>query len=169
MKRGVLFYCFSCDWKTTDKIIRFSDDNLRTKDGFVEKVKLKNQALIQQIAKVQSQLHSKEEMGDVLNGIDFDQLKIENRQFLDKIELKNRELLRLKLTAGKTVHTLNHYKVECSTHFWRDYKMFLKIISGWILKLILEARVTLNWLTNLMLQIKSMFLFLSSFWKNPSF
>eukprot|EP01086_Lenisia_limosa_P017957 TRINITY_DN948_c0_g1_i1.p1 TRINITY_DN948_c0_g1~~TRINITY_DN948_c0_g1_i1.p1 ORF type:complete len:141 (-),score=6.49 TRINITY_DN948_c0_g1_i1:29-451(-) len=49
-------------------------------------------------------------MGDVLNGIDFDQLKIENRQFLDKIELKNRELLRLKLTAGKTVHTLNHYK-----------------------------------------------------------
>lgn len=35
--------------------------------------------------------------------IDFDQLKIENQQYLERIEEKNKELLQLKLTTGKTV------------------------------------------------------------------
>jgi hypothetical protein len=38
----------------------------------------------------------------VLHVIDFDQLKIENQQYLEKIEERNNELLRLKLTTGKT-------------------------------------------------------------------
>lgn len=39
----------------------------------------------------------------VLHVIDFDQLKIENQQYLEKIEERNNELLRLKLTTGNTV------------------------------------------------------------------
>ena len=37
----------------------------------------------------------------VLNVIDFDQLKIENKQFLEKIEERNNELITLKLTTGQ--------------------------------------------------------------------
>ena len=42
-------------------------------------------------------------MGEVLHVVDFDQLKIENQQYLDRIEERNTELLRLKATTGKAV------------------------------------------------------------------
>lgn len=50
-------------------------------------------------------------MGEVLHAIDFDQLQIENKQYLAKIEERNSELMRLKLTAGNTIQNLNSYKV----------------------------------------------------------
>ena len=60
--------------------------------------------------KLHTQLKQKEEMGEVLHAIDFDQLQIENKQYLVKIEERNTELLKLKLTAGNTTLTLNSYK-----------------------------------------------------------
>ena len=50
-------------------------------------------------------------MGEVLHEVDFNQLKIENKQYLEKIDEKNQELLRLKLMAGNTLQILNHFKV----------------------------------------------------------
>eukprot|EP00967_Tisochrysis_lutea_P083797 scaffold116721_cov19-Tisochrysis_lutea.AAC.1 len=35
--------------------------------------------------------------------VDFDQLKIENQQYMEKIEERNNELLRLKLSTSRTV------------------------------------------------------------------
>ena len=49
------------------------------------------------------QIKQKEEMGEVLHEVDFNQLKIENQQYLEKIDEKNQELLRLKLMAGNTL------------------------------------------------------------------
>jgi hypothetical protein len=80
------------------------------KDSVIEKLKLKNTSLKTQISKLEQQLQQKEEMGEVLHVIDFDQLKIENQQYLERIEERNNELLRLKLTTGKTVATLNMLK-----------------------------------------------------------
>lgn len=50
-------------------------------------------------------------MGEVLHEVDFDQLKIENSQFLELIDGKNKELLRLKLTTGKVLQALNSLRV----------------------------------------------------------
>ncbi len=50
-------------------------------------------------------------MGEVLHEVDFDQLKIENSQFLEIIDGKNKELLRLKLTAGKILRELTFLRV----------------------------------------------------------
>ncbi len=62
-----------------------------------------------------AQHRQKEEMGEVLHEVDFDQLKIENSQFLEIIDGKNKELLRLKLTAGKILQELTFLRVwlEC--------------------------------------------------------
>ena len=49
-------------------------------------------------------------MGEVLHVIDFDQLKIENQQYLEKIKERNKELALLKQTASKTVQVLNSLK-----------------------------------------------------------
>ena len=93
-----------------EKLLHFLEEKLRTKDSVVDKLALKNAALKQHILKLENQLQHKEEMGEVLHVIDFDQLKIENQQFLEKIEERNNELLQLKLTTGNIVQTLNASK-----------------------------------------------------------
>jgi len=69
----------------------------------VEKLTLKNSTYKSAIAKLEAQLVHKEEMGEVLHMVDFDQLKIENQQYLERIDAKNKELLQLKLSSGRTV------------------------------------------------------------------
>ena len=86
------------------------EEKLRAKGAVAEKLRLKNATLKSQYQKVESQLQQKEDMGEVLHVIDFDQLKIENQQYLEKIEERNNELLRLKLTTGNTVQVLNTLK-----------------------------------------------------------
>ena len=73
------------------------------KEVLLEKVGLKNSTYKAAIAKLEAQLAHKEEMGEVLHLVDFDQLKIENQQHMETINGKNRELLRLKLSTGRTV------------------------------------------------------------------
>lgn len=51
-------------------------------------------------------------MGEALHEVDFQQLKIENAQFLETIEAKNQELIQLKLASGNTLQVLNTYKVR---------------------------------------------------------
>jgi hypothetical protein len=62
--------------------------------------------------KIEQQLKQKEEMGDVLHYIDFHQLQIENKQYVAKIEERNQELLKLKMTTGSTVQVLNSLKKQ---------------------------------------------------------
>lgn len=54
----------------------------------------------------------KEEVGEALHDVDFQQLKIENAQFLETIEARNQELIQLKLSSGNTLQVLNTYKVS---------------------------------------------------------
>jgi len=93
-----------------EKMLRYMEGMAAAKDAMIEKLRLKNATLKNQIQKMEQQLQQKEEMGEVLHVIDFDQLKIENQQYLEKIEERNNELLRLKLTTGKTVQVLNNLK-----------------------------------------------------------
>ncbi len=49
-------------------------------------------------------------MGEVLHVIDFDQLKIENDQYIEKIEERNKEQFKLKVTTGNVIQTLHACK-----------------------------------------------------------
>ena len=77
----------------------------------MEKLRLKNSTLRVKKRKLQIQLKQKEEAGEVRHEVDFEQLKIENKQFNECFEEKNQELLKLKLSAGNTLQVLNSYKV----------------------------------------------------------
>ncbi|ORY40578.1 hypothetical protein LY90DRAFT_704085 [Neocallimastix californiae] len=72
-----------------EKFVKYFEDRLRMKDAIIEKC---------------------QEMGEVLHAIDFDQLQIENKQYLAKIDERNTELIKLKMTAGRTIQILNKYK-----------------------------------------------------------
>ena len=93
-----------------EKVVRYMEDKLRQRDAMIEKLRLKNATLKTQKQKVEQQLRQKEEMGDVLHYIDFHQLQIENKQYIQKIDERNEELLKLKLTTGTTVQVLNTLK-----------------------------------------------------------
>jgi len=99
-----------------EKVLKYFDDALRAKDALAEKLRLKNQALLGQKVKLEAAARQKEDGAgaDVLHYIDFHQLQIENKQFLAKIEERNNELLRLKLSTGRTVQTLNGMKSRLS-------------------------------------------------------
>eukprot|EP00903_Cladosiphon_okamuranus_P017129 g15780.t2 len=93
-----------------EKVIRYMEDKLRQRDAMTEKLRLKNTTLKGQLQKVEGQLRQKDDMGDALHYIDFHQLQIENKQYVSRIEERNDELLKLKLTTGKTVQALNTLK-----------------------------------------------------------
>eukprot|EP01116_Phalansterium_solitarium_P024957 TRINITY_DN931_c1_g1_i1.p1 TRINITY_DN931_c1_g1~~TRINITY_DN931_c1_g1_i1.p1 ORF type:complete len:393 (-),score=164.51 TRINITY_DN931_c1_g1_i1:228-1406(-) len=93
-----------------EKVIKYFEDKLRAKDNLVEKLQAKNVALKLQAAKLEAQLQHKEQLGELLLPIDFEQLKIENQQYQQTIELRNADLLSLKITAGTTHKTLSNHK-----------------------------------------------------------
>ena len=97
-----------------ERVTRYFENKLKQIDGVIEKLRLKNSTLKSQIAKVETQLAQKEEVGDVLHYIDFHQLQIENKQYVAKIEERNDELLSVKLLTGKTIQALNDYKKRLS-------------------------------------------------------
>ena len=70
-------------------------------------------------------------MGEVLHEVDFNQLKIENQQYLEKIDERNQDLLRLKLMAGSTLQVLNKFKVYIIAPDKRGYLHNIFLISPW--------------------------------------
>ena len=98
-----------------EKVTRYFEDKLRARDTLTEKLRLKNVTLKVQKRKLHLQLKQKEEMGEVLHEVDFNQLKIENSQYLEKIDERNQDLLRLKLMTGNTLQVLNTYKKKLHT------------------------------------------------------
>lgn len=95
-----------------EKVVKYFEDELRSKDVLIEKFKLKNSNLKTQAFKIEQQLSAKDETSESLHYIDFHQLQIENKQFLSKIEERNQELLSMKLTTGKTIVCLNDHKKQ---------------------------------------------------------
>ncbi|XP_041375443.1 coiled-coil domain-containing protein 113-like [Gigantopelta aegis] len=112
-----------------EKVIRYFEDRLRARDTLIEKLRLKNSTLKVQKKKLHLQLKQKEEMGEVLHEVDFNQLKIENQQYLEKIDERNQDLLRLKLMAGNTLQVLNIYKKKLHTLTMESERLDTEITS----------------------------------------
>ncbi|XP_008833082.1 coiled-coil domain-containing protein 113 isoform X2 [Nannospalax galili] len=94
----------------TQKVMKYIEDMNRRRDNMKEKLCLKNISLKIQRKKMLLQLRQKEEVGEALHDVDFQQLKIENTQCLEMIEARNQELIQLKLAFGNTLQVLNTYK-----------------------------------------------------------
>nr|CDS28001.1 coiled coil domain containing protein 113 [Hymenolepis microstoma] len=96
---------------TAEKLSLFLEEVLKTQDTLVERLRLNNSTLRSRRKKMLTELKQMEEIGEVLHEVDFEQLKIENSQFLEIIDTKNQELVRLKLTAGRITQALNSRKL----------------------------------------------------------
>ncbi|XP_013371729.1 PREDICTED: coiled-coil domain-containing protein 113 isoform X2 [Chinchilla lanigera] len=94
----------------TQKVMKYIEDMNHRRDNMKDKLRLKNVSLKVQRKKMLLQLRQKEEVGEALHEVDFQQLNIENAQFLEMIEAKNQELIQLKLASGNTLQVLSTYK-----------------------------------------------------------
>ena len=47
-----------------------------------------------------------------MHEVDFKQLQIENKQYVEKIDEKNNEMIKLKKMVGQVTQTLNYRKVS---------------------------------------------------------
>ena len=94
----------------TLKEVEFYLERQASKEREVIGVRIENIRLKNQLAKREHELKSREEFGDGLHMIDFEQLKIENQTYNEKIEERNEELMKLKKKLNNTVQILSHVK-----------------------------------------------------------
>ncbi|CAF1079505.1 unnamed protein product [Adineta steineri] len=93
-----------------EKIERYFNERIKARESLTNKLRDRSSGLKRQIVRLEIQLKQKEETGETLHEVDFNQLKIENKQFLDKIDDKNIELILLKRQVGRATQLLNRYK-----------------------------------------------------------
>ena len=83
---------------------------LEKKEEEVSSARLEHIKMTNRLKKKEQQLKQREELADGLHLIDFEQLKIENQTYNEKIEERNEELLKLNQKITNTVQVLTHYK-----------------------------------------------------------
>ncbi|KAI9333533.1 hypothetical protein DFJ73DRAFT_854122 [Zopfochytrium polystomum] len=94
------------------------------KDSDVIAVRLEHIKLRNKLRRHEQLLRQKEELADGLHLIDFEQLKIENQTYNEKIEERNEELLKLRKKITNLVQVLTHVKEKL--HFVQNENIVLK-------------------------------------------
>ncbi|XP_054438192.1 coiled-coil domain-containing protein 96 [Pteronotus mesoamericanus] len=80
------------------------------KEKEMSAVRLENVQLKQSLAHFETRMRAQEDTVDGLLFIDFEQLKIENRTFNEKVEERNEELLKLRNKVNNNVQIITHVK-----------------------------------------------------------
>lgn len=112
----------------TEKFFKYFDDRIKDRDTLIEKLKLKNSSMRKKKTKLLNELREKEELGEVLHEVDFKQLKIENKQYIEKIDEKNAEMIKLKKMVGIVTQTLNYRKTQLN-QYSKEYDTILNEIK----------------------------------------
>ena len=94
----------------SDKIVEQLEATDLKKENEVVGVRLENIKLRNKLRRHEQLLRQKEELADGLHLIDFEQLKIENQTYNEKIEERNEELLKLRKKITNVVQVLTHVK-----------------------------------------------------------
>ncbi|XP_019408112.1 PREDICTED: coiled-coil domain-containing protein 96 [Crocodylus porosus] len=80
------------------------------KDEMISQVRLENIKLKHKIEQLEARLKTQEELAEGLHLIDFEQLKIENQTYNEKVDERNEELLKLRKKVTTTVQVLTQLK-----------------------------------------------------------
>jgi chromosome segregation ATPase len=91
-------------------VARWMSERGKVLGAVLEKLEKKNEALDRINHKLEGEVSSKDDDTDRLHYIDFHQLRIENKQYLAKVEERNAQLLQLKLSTGRTSQLLASQK-----------------------------------------------------------
>nr|XP_034959463.1 coiled-coil domain-containing protein 96 [Zootoca vivipara] len=105
----------------------------QSKEREMTEVRLENIKLKHRIQKLDASLKAMEQLAEGLHLIDFEQLKIENQTYNEKIEERNEELMKLRKKITNTVQILTQVKeklqfVEAENHGQRAQLMAVEAL-----------------------------------------
>ncbi|KAF5281805.1 hypothetical protein FQA39_LY05019 [Lamprigera yunnana] len=83
-----------------EKFLRYMEEWLKNAETTIGKMRLKTSTLKSLLGKLSTQLVQKEELGEAVDAVDFEQLQIDNKHLAEAIEQKNNHLLELKRVNG---------------------------------------------------------------------
>jgi len=89
---------------TSLRIHRAHEETLKAMVGQVGKLMLKVSSAKSRMRKVKATLKAKEEGGEDLRKVDYDKLKIQNQEFVEALEKKNKELHKYKIQTSSLSH-----------------------------------------------------------------
>ncbi|KAL0273940.1 UNVERIFIED_CONTAM: hypothetical protein PYX00_006497 [Menopon gallinae] len=90
-----------------EKFMRYLENKATAEEKEIDKMRMKTSSTKNQLKRIQQQLAQKKELGEVLHAVDFEQLKIENRECQDKLDEKITHLLEMKKIHGRCGTVLN--------------------------------------------------------------
>ncbi|XP_053982796.1 coiled-coil domain-containing protein 113-like [Hylaeus volcanicus] len=106
---GFLMSGIPRDHKVVHQSPVFIKEWLRSANTIIERLRLKSATIKMQIKKAKQQLIQREELGEALHAVDFEQLNIQNKDYARMIEEKNRYVIEMKRIAG-------HYHLKLTQH-----------------------------------------------------
>ncbi|XP_068894339.1 cilia- and flagella-associated protein 263-like isoform X2 [Tenebrio molitor] len=93
-----------------DKFARFMEECFKQTRLTIDKIRLRTSSLKVQYQKICNQLTQKKLLGENLQEVDFEQLQIENKRLVEKIDQRNLLLLELKKMNGRANLLLSRHK-----------------------------------------------------------
>ncbi|XP_076647928.1 cilia- and flagella-associated protein 263 [Halictus rubicundus] len=92
-----------------ERVVRYIDEWLRSANTIIGRLRLKSATHRMLITKTRHQLVQREELGEALRAVDFEQLNIQNKDYVRMIEEKTIYVLDMKKIAG-------HYHLKLTQH-----------------------------------------------------
>lgn len=93
-----------------EKFLKFIDKWTKNGNALIENMHMKSTTLKQNYGQLKTALAIKSELSGILRPIDFEQLEIDKRQFLEIIDVKNTHLYGLKTATGKASLVLSNQR-----------------------------------------------------------
>ncbi|KAJ8916720.1 hypothetical protein NQ315_013924 [Exocentrus adspersus] len=93
-----------------DKLVERLINRQKTQMQTVSSMRLRHIQLKNMVAEKQSAITQLDKIGEDLYLMDYEQLKVENRSYMDKMEEKDEELSRLRNKCQKTIQILAHMR-----------------------------------------------------------
>ncbi|CBH12542.1 hypothetical protein, conserved [Trypanosoma brucei gambiense DAL972] len=100
--------CEATGTASADDLLRYMNNRHGAQGKYLDKLNAQCAAAERSILQHQRNLKQRRAAGEAFHAIDFEQLRIENQKFVERIERKNLELVELKGTSTRTVQTLNN-------------------------------------------------------------
>ncbi|CAG5080735.1 Oidioi.mRNA.OKI2018_I69.PAR.g9695.t1.cds [Oikopleura dioica] len=117
---------FEFDRAVTKKMTK---DRLEKQDLQIGKLKLKLQSNKENLRRANHSLKSKEESGETMTKIDFDQLEIENTEYQISLDEKNKEMIQAKMKAGRLNDSLLKRKTDLAAALKLQVKLQQRVLS----------------------------------------
>nr|CCC91519.1 conserved hypothetical protein [Trypanosoma congolense IL3000] len=135
---------------SADDLLRYMNNRHNAQAKYLDKLNAQCSAAERNILHHQRSLKQRRAAGEAFHAIDFEQLRIENQKFVERIDRKNLELVDLKGTSTRTVQTLNSLMDTLNgltaeqTRLRKDYKSrceYLARLQREMVSVTQEARV----------------------------